>query len=61
MGLTEKTVISGESLNDDLWHSVDFQRRGMIISLAIDDETPLVGKCYIVDNLSCTLAVLRTL
>ena len=43
MGATEKSVIVGNSLDDDRWHSVDFARKGMIISIAVDDEKPLIG------------------
>ena len=31
-------------LNDGRWHSVSFTRKGMIISMAIDDEQPLISK-----------------
>ena len=41
MGLTEKTVLWGDRLNDDLWHSVVLKRRGMILTVAVDDEMPL--------------------
>lgn len=43
MGLTEKTAIVGEGLGDDLWHSVVFKRRGMTITLGVDDDPPLLG------------------
>ena len=49
MGLTEKTVIVGEGLNDDLWHTVTYSRRGMTVEVAVDDEQPLIGE----NELSC--------
>ena len=44
MGNTEKSVTVGDSLHDELWHTAVYKRRGMIITLGVDDETPLVGK-----------------
>lgn len=43
IGLTEKTIVIGEALGDDLWHSVKLERRGMVITLGIDDDRPLIG------------------
>ena len=48
MGNTEKSVTVGDSLHDELWHTAVYKRRGMIITLGVDDETPLVGKATIV-------------
>ena len=46
IGLTEKTIVAGEGLGDDLWHSVKWQRRGMTITFGVDDERPLIGTIY---------------
>ncbi|TRY78868.1 hypothetical protein TCAL_10650 [Tigriopus californicus] len=46
MGMTAKTVIVGDSLNDDIWHTVMMKRMGMIITLGVDDDTPLVAEIY---------------
>ena len=43
IGLTEKTIVVGEALGDDLWHSVKLERRGMVLSLGIDDDRPIIG------------------
>ena len=44
IGLTEKTIVVGEALGDDLWHSVKLERRGMVLSLGIDDDRPIIGE-----------------
>ena len=44
MGLTEKTLRIGDSLADDKWHSVKFERRGMVMSLGVDHHRPVIGK-----------------
>ena len=46
IGLTEKTIVTGEGLGDDLWHSVKLERRGMVVTLAIDDDRPLIGTIF---------------
>ena len=46
IGLTEKTIVAGDGLGDDLWHSVRLERRGMVITLGIDDDRPLIGKLH---------------
>ena len=43
IGLSEKTIVMGEGLGDDLWHSVHLERRGMVVTLGVDDERPLIG------------------
>lgn len=44
MGLTRKTLTLGRGLDDDLWHTVKFQRREMLITFAVDDDKPIIGK-----------------
>jgi len=44
MGLTEKTLRLGDGLGDDKWHTVKYERRGMIMSLGIDHHRPVIGK-----------------
>ena len=46
IGLTEKTIVVGDGLGDDLWHSVKLERRGMVVTLGIDDDRPLIGMYY---------------
>ena len=41
--MSEKTIVLGEGLGDDLWHSVHLERRGMVVTLGVDDERPLIG------------------
>ncbi len=43
IGLTEKTITTGERLGDDLWHSVRFERRGMVVTFGVDDDRPVIG------------------
>ena len=46
MGLTEKTLRLGDGLGDDKWHTVKFERRGMIMSLGIDHHRPVIGELF---------------
>ncbi|XP_071742719.1 neurexin 1 isoform X2 [Lepeophtheirus salmonis] len=46
MGLTEKKLIAGNDLGDDKWHNIHFKRRGMILSLAIDGNAPILAEAY---------------
>lgn len=43
IGLTEKTIVVGEGLGDDLWHSAKLERRGMVITFGVDDDRPIIG------------------
>lgn len=43
IGLIAKTVSTGSGLDDNLWHTVKFQRRGMSIELRVDRRDPLKG------------------
>ena len=46
IGLTEKTIVVGEGLGDDMWHSVKLERRAMVITFSVDDERPLIGTIF---------------
>ena len=47
IGLTEKTIVAtSDGLGDDLWHSLKLERRGMVVTLGIDDDRPLIGIIY---------------
>ena len=39
-----KTIYVGQSLNDDIYHSVVIRRRGRNVRATVDDDEPLVGK-----------------
>ena len=56
IGLTEKTIVVGEALGDDLWHSVKLERRGMVLSLGIDDDRPIIGM-IISSTFACLISV----
>ena len=43
IGHYEKEMVVGQSLNDDLWHTITFRRRGNIFEGFIDDEEPKKG------------------
>ena len=40
----EKTIYVGQSLNDDIYHSVVIRRRGRNVRATVDDDEPLVGE-----------------
>ena len=40
----EKTLYVGQSLNDDIYHSVVIRRRGRNVRATVDDDEPLLGK-----------------
>ncbi len=44
LGAQRKVVYIGQSLNDDMYHSVVVKRRGKKISAAVDDDEPIIGK-----------------
>ena len=39
----EKTFYVGQSLNDDIYHTLVFKRRGIKIRAVVDDDTPVLG------------------
>ena len=39
-----KTIYVGQSLNDDIYHSVVIRRRGRNVRAIVDDDEPLVGE-----------------
>ena len=40
----EKTIYVGQSLNDDLYHSVVIRRKGRKVWATVDDDEPLEGE-----------------
>ena len=44
IGLAEKSFYVGQSLNDDMYHTLIYQRRGMKINAVVDDDAPVLGK-----------------
>ncbi len=44
MGSTRKTVMTGERLEENLWHTLELKRRGPHISLSVDEEPARMGK-----------------
>ena len=50
MGLTQMSKTVGSRLNDDIWHTVTYSRRGAILKLGIDDELPIIRK-YATENI----------
>ena len=43
IGHYEKEMTVGQSLNDDLWHTITFKRRGNVFEGFVDDEEPKKG------------------
>ncbi|KAK3926655.1 Neurexin-3, partial [Frankliniella fusca] len=50
LGDREKSLVSGEGLNDDQWHTVRFSRRGENFRLQVDEETPSLGSTALARN-----------
>ena len=48
IGQQEKEILVGQSLNDDIWHSLSFKRRGNVLEANIDDEEAKKGKTLVV-------------
>ena len=46
IGHYEKEIVIGQSLNDDIWHSLSFKRRGNVLEANIDDEEAKKGKLF---------------
>jgi len=46
VGQSAKIVYAGQSLNDDIYHTLLLRRRGSKIEAVVDDDEPVVGKCY---------------
>ena len=44
IGHYEKEIVIGQSLNDDIWHSLSFKRRGNVLEANIDDEEAKKGE-----------------
>ncbi len=43
-GSEERTMFAGQSLNDDVYHTVVVRRRGNRISAAVDDDQAVEGE-----------------
>lgn len=43
IGLAEKSFYVGQSLNDDMYHTLIYQRRGMKVNAVVDDDAPVLG------------------
>ncbi|XP_071747001.1 neurexin 1 isoform X2 [Lepeophtheirus salmonis] len=41
VGHSEKTIFAGQSLNDDIYHTILLQRRGTKIRVVVDDDEPI--------------------
>ena len=50
IGLAEKSFYVGQSLNDDMYHTLIYQRRGMKINAVVDDDAPVLGNIFTVTN-----------
>ena len=54
----EKTLYVGQSLNDDIYHSVVIRRRGRNVRATVDDDEPLVGelRCIMCKSVHATFS-----
>ena len=43
MGETNQNVYSGDRLDDNQWHTMKYERRGMIIKLSVDNKRTIIG------------------
>ena len=43
IGHYEKEFLIGQSLNDDIWHTITYKRQGNVIETNVDDEEPKKG------------------
>ena len=44
LGTAEKTIYVGQSLNDDIYHSLILERRATKLTAIMDDDDPIIGK-----------------
>jgi len=42
----EKHFFVGQSLNDDIYHTLVLERRGAKVKAVVDDDAPLLGLFY---------------
>ena len=40
-------MFAGSSLNDDIYHTVVFKRRGTKLTVTVDEDDPILGICHI--------------
>ena len=50
IGQDQKVLFAGNSLNDDIYHTVIFRRRGSKLRAIVDDDDPILGICQVVMN-----------
>ena len=43
IGQDQKAYYAGSSLNDDMYHTVVFKRRGTKLSAIVDEDDPVLG------------------
>ena len=43
-GSRSQVIMTGQGLNDDMWHTLRFSRRANNIKFQVDDETPIAGE-----------------
>lgn len=44
LGTTEQKLFAGSNLADDKWHTVQYQRRGLVLSLGVDGDKPALSE-----------------
>ena len=43
IGQDTKFLFAGSSLNDDIYHTVEFKRRGTKLTVTVDEDDPILG------------------
>ncbi len=59
MGIEDKTIYVGQSLNDDIYHTLIYKRRGTKIEATMDDDQPILGKQKVACRSTNLLSKLR--
>ncbi|XP_071453531.1 neurexin 1-like, partial [Hetaerina americana] len=44
LGKAEKTIQAGHGLNDNQWHTIRFSRRGFLLKLQVDSDSPVAAE-----------------
>ncbi|XP_046401405.1 neurexin-1 isoform X2 [Ischnura elegans] len=44
LGKSEKTLQAGHGLNDNQWHTIRFSRRGLLLKLQVDGDSPVTAE-----------------
>ena len=50
IGQDQKALFAGNSLNDDIYHTVVFRRRGSKLRAIVDDDDPILGIRQVIIN-----------